>query len=88
MIRGSGTACGDVVTHNSLLHEVLGSAPDREAVLARFPDGKALPDWSVDAFAWAIDRGVINGMDGCLAPDEPSNRAQVAVMLYRFFYEG
>ena len=61
---------------------------DPEAVLARFPDGNALPDWSVDAFAWAIDRGVINGMDGCLAPDEPSNRAQVAVMLYRFFYEG
>ena len=23
MIRGSGTACGDVVTHNSLLHAVL-----------------------------------------------------------------
>jgi hypothetical protein len=31
---------------------------------------------------------VINGMDGILAPQGICNRAQVAVMLYRFFFEG
>ena len=61
---------------------------DSEAVLARFPDAASVSDWAKDAFAWAIDRGVINGMDGKLAPQSYTNRAQVAVMLYRFFFEG
>ena len=60
---------------------------DPEAVLNRFPDAASVSDWAADAFAWAIDRGVINGMDGALAPQSCSNRAQVAVMLYRFFFE-
>ncbi len=61
---------------------------DPGAALARFPDAGDVSDWAADAFAWAIDRGVINGMDGVLAPQRTCNRAQVAVMLYRFFFEG
>lgn len=60
---------------------------DPEAALAQFPDAASVSDWAAEAFAWAIDRGVINGMDGVLAPQLNCNRAQVAVMLYRFFYE-
>ena len=60
---------------------------DADAVLAQFPDGPALPEWTRAPFAWAIDRGIINGMDGKLAPESITNRAQVAVMLYRFFFE-
>lgn len=60
---------------------------DPEAVLARFPDASILPDWAVAPFAWAVDRGVINGTDGKLAPAKPANRAEVAVMLYRFLFE-
>ena len=58
-----------------------------EALLAQFPDSDTLPDWAVEPFAWAIDRGIINGLDGKLAPTGTANRAQVAVMLYRFFFE-
>ena len=61
---------------------------DPDALLAQFSDGETLPDWAKAPFAWAIDRGVINGMDGKLAPGSLTNRAQVAVMLYRFFFEG
>lgn len=61
---------------------------DPEALLAAFPDADSVTYWARDAFAWAIDRGVINGMDGKLAPQSYTNRAQVAVMLYRFFFEG
>ena len=60
---------------------------DPEAVLAKFPDASELPQWAVEPFAWAIENGIINGMDGTLNPNGISNRAQVAVMLYRFFYE-
>ena len=61
---------------------------DPDALLAQFSDGETLPEWAKDAFLWAIDRGIINGMDGKLAPGSLTNRAQVAVMLYRFFFEG
>ena len=60
---------------------------DADALLAQFPDGAALPQWTKAPFAWALDRGIINGMDGTLAPEGTANRAQVAVMLYRFFFE-
>ena len=61
---------------------------DPDAALAQFPDAGDLPDWAKAPFAWAVDNGIINGMDGLLAPDVTTNRAQVAVMLYRFFFEG
>ena len=60
---------------------------DAQAVLAGFPDADTLPQWAVAPFAWAVHNGVINGMDGMLAPNGTANRAQVAVMLYRFFFE-
>ena len=60
---------------------------DAQAVLADFPDADTLPQWAVAPFAWAVHNGVINGMDGKLAPNGTANRAQVAVMLYRFFFE-
>ena len=60
---------------------------DPDAALEQFPDGAGLPEWAKTPFAWAVDRGIINGMDGMLAPAATSNRAQVAVMLYRFFFE-
>ena len=60
---------------------------DADALLAQFPDGAALPDWAKAPFAWALEEGIINGMDGTLAPNGTANRAQVAVMLYRFFFE-
>ena len=59
-----------------------------DAVLAQYPDADTLPEWAKAPFAWAIDRGIVNGMGGRLNPDGTANRAQVAVMLYRFFYEG
>ena len=61
---------------------------DAEAALSQFPDAGSVSVWAVDAFAWAIDRGIINGMDGMLAPQRTCNRAQVAVMLYRYLMEG
>lgn len=58
---------------------------DPEGALAQFPDGNALPRYSVDAFAWAVEKGIINGMGGMLVPEGTATRAQGAVMLHRFF---
>ena len=59
--------------------KILGAFADAQDVLAY--------DWMAESFAWAIENGIINGMDGKLNPYGLTNRAQVAVMLYRFFFE-
>ena len=44
-------------------------------------------NWAVDAVTWCVGAGIINGMDGRLEINGIANRAQVAVMLYRCFFE-
>ncbi len=56
------------------------------AVLAPYTDAMDLQGETMRAFAWAVENGIINGIDGKLEPLATTNRAQVAVMLYRFFY--
>ena len=42
-------------------------------------------DWFAPAVAWAVDRGIAEGIaDGHFYPDQPVNREQLAVFLYRF----
>ncbi len=55
------------------------------SVLAAFPDSMELQGETMRAFIWAVENDIINGIDGKLEPLANTNRAQVAVMLYRFF---
>ena len=65
------------------------SVGDPAAILGAYSDGEAVCaiDWAAEPFAWAVKNGIINGMEGALNPNGTANRAQVAVMLYRFFFE-
>ena len=65
------------------------SVEDPAQVLEAYTDGEAVAaiDWAAEPFAWAVSNGIISGMEGALNPNGTANRAQVAVMLYRFFYE-
>lgn len=58
---------------------------DPAAALAQFSDADTLPAWAVPAMAWAVQNGIISGMDGKLVPAGIANRAQAAVVLYQFF---
>lgn len=54
--------------------------------LNRFPDKDGVSEWAVDAVAWAIENGIINGVelaDGTreLCSTETMNRAQMAAMM-------
>ena len=41
--------------------------------------------WYADAVAWAVERGITNGMgDNLFAPDEPVTREQMVTFLWRF----
>lgn len=56
-----------------------------------FPDASAVNDYAKDSFAWAIDAGIINGIEestgNYLRPASGTTRAQVAKMLAVFAVE-
>lgn len=66
-------------------NEFVNPADDIDTgVLDSFADGAKVPDWSKDAMAWAVQEGIISGMDGKLAPTGLATRAQVATMMVRY----
>ena len=59
-------------------------SPGSTQSLAAFPDAGTCSDWARTALAWAVERGILNGMDGRLAPGGTATRAQAAAMLTRY----
>jgi len=67
------------------------AAPDRTGGLSEatetllvFPDVSP-EDWYADGVAWAVSLGIVNGYeDGTFRPHETLDRAQLAVILFRF----
>ncbi len=55
-----------------------------EGSLDSFPDAGTVSSYAVDALIWAVDNGIINGLDGKLAPTATATRAQLATMLMRY----
>lgn len=53
--------------------------------LSKFKDASTISGWAVKAFSWAVESGIINGMDPeTLSPKTDANRAQIATMLMRY----
>ncbi len=53
--------------------------------LSGYSDAAKIAPWAVEAFGWAVDAGVIQGMDnGTLSPETAAVRAQVAAILSRW----
>ncbi len=48
-----------------------------------YPDWRSVPSYATTAFAWAINKGVINGSNGRLNPGGTARRAEVAAMFYQ-----
>lgn len=59
-------------------------SPGSTQSLAAFPDAGTCSNWASTALAWAVERGILNGMDGRLAPGGTATRAQAAAMLTRY----
>ena len=62
----------------------LGVAAPSSGDLTRFPDADKVSGYAADALSWAVGAGLVNGKDGKLAPQDKTNRAEVATILYRF----
>ena len=53
--------------------------------LSAYTDAADVPEWAVDAFTWAVENGIVNGMTAdTLVPAATANRAQIAMILMRF----
>ena len=51
--------------------------------LLQFSDRASVSPYAVDAVSWAVDAGLVTGIDGRLEPAGYANRAQVATILMR-----
>ncbi len=64
--------------------------PPERADLSSFPDAKDVQSYAVEAFQWAVAKGLINGIldsgsgETFLRPGGSATRAQVATILMRF----
>ena len=52
--------------------------------LYQFTDAFDVSAYAYDALRWAVQNGIINGIDGKLAPQDNATRAQIATILYRY----
>ena len=52
--------------------------------LTPFADHGRVAGWATESMRWAVDRGLITGIDGELRPTSSATRAQAVAMLQRF----
>lgn len=67
----------------TILYRFAGS-PNVTDLIVDFVDGIDVSDYAIKAILWAIQFGIINGMDGLLAPQKTATRAQAATILMRY----
>ncbi|MCG8485100.1 MAG: S-layer homology domain-containing protein, partial [Clostridia bacterium] len=62
------------------------SYESKEITVGAFTDNNKIASWAKDSVTLSSELGIIKGMsNGEFAPDENTNRAQAAVMLYRMY---
>lgn len=82
-----GTMANDSMTREQLaamLYRYVGS-PAIEGTVGDYSDADSISSWANDAMVWAVQRGLITGMDeDTLSPQGTATRTQVAAILQRF----
>ena len=86
MVNGIGDgkfAPDRAVTREELVTMVwrLAGKPAAKGDVTAYPDHAAISEYAKTAFAWAIGKGIINGSDGKLLPQETATRAQFAKII-------
>ena len=82
-----GTMANDAMTREQLaamLYRYVGS-PAVSGTVGDYSDADSVSSWASDAMVWAVQQGLIAGMDdGTLNPQGTATRTQVAAILQRF----
>ena len=83
-------APGNDLTREQLVTILYRYAQDRgydvsaSVDLSGYPDAGQVQTYAQPAMAWAVAEGIVEGMDGNLAPAGNASRAQIATILMRF----
>ena len=62
----------------------LEGSPKANGALNGFDDATDVSGWAADAMAWAVEKGLVQGNNGQLMPENNANRDQVAQILMNF----
>jgi hypothetical protein len=65
-----------------MLYRYAGS-PATSGKLDAYSDAANVSSYAADAMAWAVENGILNGINGSLAPQSTASRAQVAAIFQR-----
>ena len=68
----------------AILYRYAHEENTEDGKLTSFPDAKDISGYALEAMNWAVARGLINGSDGKLLPQDTATRAQIAVILARY----
>ncbi len=68
----------------TMLYRYAGQPAVTDGSLSSFSDASSVSDYAKTAMTWAVKNGIINGMDGKIAPKSNATRAQVAAMIQRY----
>ena len=84
-----GTNPGEPISREQLAAMLYRFAekPDADiSVLDSYPDSSSVHTWTdfPEAMAWAVETGIIKGIDGKLVPEKGATRSEAATMLMRF----
>lgn len=63
-----------------------GKAEKRKADLSSFSDVGQISAWALEAMAWAVDTGILQGNAGQLDPQGTTTRAQAAAIISRAYH--
>jgi uncharacterized repeat protein (TIGR02543 family) len=66
----------------TMLYRYAGS-PETTGSLEGYSDADNVSSYAADAMAWAIENGILNGINGSLKPQSTASRAQVAAIFQR-----
>ncbi len=61
-----------------------GKETEPQSDLSRFPDSKSVSQYAKASMAWAVETGILIGIDGSLAPKATATRAQAAAVFQRY----
>ena len=62
-----------------------GKPAESNAALSAFSDSDKISPWASEAMAWAVDFGIIKGVNGRLDPQGDTTRAQAAAIISRVY---
>ena len=67
-----------------------GKQIESKGKLSAFSDSEQISAWAFEAMAWAVDTGIIKGINGRLNPQGDTSRAQAAAIIsrvYRLYFD-